>query len=34
MKKREIKIQVTYTDGYKERFTKACIEVARKKVKA
>ncbi len=34
MKKREIKIKVTYTDGYKERFTKACIEVARKRVSA
>lgn len=34
MKKREIKIKVIYTDGYKERFTKACIEAARKKVSA
>ena len=34
MKKREIKIKVTYTDGYKESFTKACVEVARKRVSA
>lgn len=33
MKKREIKIKVTYTEGYKERFTKACIEVAKKREK-
>ena len=29
--KKEIKVKVTYTDGYKERFTKACIELARKR---
>ena len=34
MKKREIKIKVTYTDGYKERFTKAGVEGARKRVSA
>lgn len=34
MKKPEIKVKVTLTDGYKDRFTKACIEVARKKVNA
>ena len=32
MKKREIKVKITYTEGYKERFTKACIEVAKKRV--
>lgn len=30
---KEIKVKVTYTDGYKERFTKACIEVAKKRGK-
>lgn len=30
---KEIKVKVTYTDGYKERFTKACIEVAKKREK-
>lgn len=29
--KKEIKVKVKYTDGYKERFTKACVEVARKR---
>ncbi len=33
MKKREIKVKITYTEGYKERFTKACIEVAKKRGK-
>ena len=28
---REIKIKVTYTDGYKERFTAACVKVAGKR---
>ena len=30
--KKEIKVKVTYTEGWKERFTKACIEAARKRV--
>jgi len=29
--KKEIKIEVTFTEGYEERFTKACLEVIRKK---
>jgi hypothetical protein len=32
MKKREIKVKITYTEGYKERFTAACVKVARKRV--
>lgn len=28
---KEIKIKVTYTDGYKERFTAACVKVAGKR---
>jgi len=30
---KEIKVKVTYTEGYKERFTKACIQVASKREK-
>lgn len=30
--KKQIKVKVTLTDGYSERFTKACIKVAKKKV--
>ena len=26
-KKQDIKVNIKYTEGYKERFTKACIEV-------
>lgn len=32
-KKQDIKVNIKYTDGYKERFTKACIEVAKKREK-
>ena len=28
MKQKEIKVQVTLTEGYEERFTKACCEAA------
>lgn len=30
--KKEIKVKVKYTEGWRERFTKACIETARKRV--
>ena len=29
--KKEVKVSITYTDGYKERFTAACIKVAEKR---
>lgn len=29
--KKEIKVIVEYTDGYKERFTAACVKVAGKR---
>lgn len=29
--KKEIKIKVTFTEGYQERYTKACLEVIRKR---
>lgn len=29
--KKEIKVKVTYTDGYKERFTAACVKEAEKR---
>lgn len=29
--KKEIKVKVTYTDGYRQRFTKACLDVLRKR---
>lgn len=32
-KKQDIKVSIKYTEGYKERFTKACIEVAKKRGK-
>lgn len=32
-KKQDIKVSIKYTEGYKERFTKACIEVAKKREK-
>lgn len=32
MKQKEIKVQVTLTEGYKERFTKACVEAAIRKL--
>ena len=31
MKDKEIKVKVSFTDGYQDRFTKACIQVARKR---
>ena len=30
--KKEIKVKVKYTEGWRERFTKACAETARKRV--
>lgn len=32
--KKEIKVKVKYTEGWRERFTKACVETARKRVNA
>lgn len=32
--KKEIKVKVKYTEGWRERFTKACVETARKRVSA
>lgn len=29
--KKEIKVQVQLTEGYKERFTAACVKVAKKR---
>ncbi len=29
--RKEIKVKITLTEGYRERFTKACIRVARKR---
>lgn len=29
--KKEIKVKVTYTHGWRERFTKACVETAEKR---
>ena len=31
MKNKEIKVKVTFTEGYEERFTKACLEVLLKR---
>lgn len=31
MKKEEIKVEVTYTDGYEKRFTEACLKYIRKR---
>ena len=31
MKKKEIKVEVIFTEGYKERFTQACIKVAKRR---
>lgn len=28
---KEIKVVVIYTDGYRQRYTKACLEVIRKR---
>lgn len=33
MKQKEIKIQVEFTPGYEERFIKACVEAAQKRLK-
>lgn len=33
MKQKEIKVQVTLTEGYEERFTKACCEAAIRRAK-
>lgn len=33
MKKKEIKVIVQYTEGWKERFAKACVETAGKRKK-
>ena len=30
--KQDIKVKLTLSEGYEERFTKACIQVARKRV--
>ena len=30
---KEIKVQVTFIDGYEKRFTEACLEVIRKREK-
>ncbi len=30
-KKQDIKVSIKYTDGYKERFTAACVKVAGKR---
>ena len=30
--KKEIKVEISLTDGYKERFTAECIKVAQKRV--
>lgn len=29
--KKEIKVKITYTEGWQERFTKACIDTAKKR---
>ena len=31
--KKEIKVQVTYSEGYKKRFTEACLNVIKKREK-
>lgn len=30
--KKEVKVQLTLSEGYQERFTRACIRVAKKRV--
>lgn len=30
--KKEVKVKITFTEGYEERFTKACIEVAQRRI--
>ncbi len=32
--KKDIKVKVIFTEGYEERFTKACIRVAEKRVES
>lgn len=32
-KDKEIKVKVIFTDGFKERYTKACLETALKRYK-
>lgn len=32
MRQQEVKVKLTLSEGYEERFTKACIQVARKRV--
>lgn len=32
--KKDIKVKITLSEGYEERFTKACIQVARKRVES
>lgn len=29
--KKEIKVKVQFTEGYKQRYTKACLEILRKR---
>lgn len=29
--KKVVKVKVNYTDGYKERFTAACVKIAKKR---
>lgn len=31
--KKEIKVRVTFTEGYQKRFTEACLEVLRRREK-
>ena len=32
MRQQEVKVKLSLSEGYEERFTKACIQVARKRV--
>lgn len=32
MRKKDIKVQVTLTEGYQERFTAACVKVAMRRI--
>jgi hypothetical protein len=32
MRQQEVRVKLTLSEGYEERFTKACIQVARKRV--
>lgn len=31
MKKEDVKVKVTYTEGYQRRYTQACLEVLKKR---